>query len=370
MSAGFRIDKVAIKNFRSVLECEVHLNQLTFFVGRNASGKTSIVDALSFVADGLRHTLDRAIRERTGINTVLHVPARFPAIMAFCFDISSSADLKCRYSLEIKVEGSGSVSVSREECRIWDADSREHYYQVREGTVEGSSRVLPAVSRDRLFLVNASGLPEFRAIYDFLASMHIEKFAGSVSSDAEHDLIARFRNLIRDHPDKADVVQEYLRAIAPSFDHVETIEVNNKWSLQFVDKTTASNRIAFGLSQVSAGLLSSASILLDLFEPATEGNPLSVVILEEPEAYLHSSAIAVLRDSFFEASASRQVLVTSHSVDLLDDPSIPADSIRIVYRDETGTQARPLDDATVSILRDQLFTAGELLRQGGLLPQL
>jgi predicted ATPase len=368
MSAGFKIDRIEIKNFRSIAECEIYLNPLTFFVGPNGSGKTNVVDALSFVADGLRHSLEKAIRDRKGIDTILHLYARFPAVMAFCFDISSSTGLKCRYSLEVRVEQSRSVSVSREECRVRESGDREHYYLVREGTVEGSSRVLPAVSRDRLFLVNASGLPEFRVIYDFLSSIRIREAPfGRLSFDTEYELVTRFRDLIGEHADQADVVQEYLRAIVPRFDRIEPVEIDNKWALQFVDKSTGSDRVAFSQSQTSAGLLNAASILLDLFEPSSKGLAPSVVILEEPEALLQPSAIAVLRDSFFEASASRQVLVTSHSVELLNDSSIPADSIRVVYQDETGTHARPLDNATVSILRDQLFTAGELLRQGGLI---
>lgn len=365
MSAGFKIDRVEIKNFRSIADCSIYLNRLTFIVGRNASGKTSIVDALSFVADALKHSLEKALRERMGVETVLNLHVRFPAIMAFCFDISSPSGLRCRYALEIKVERSGSVSVSREECRVRESGDREHYYLVHEGAVEGSVRVLPAASRDRLFLVSASGLPEFRAIYDFLSSIRTWESAGRLSSDAEYELITRFRNLIRDHANQSEIVQEYLRAIVPRFDRIEAVEVDNKWSLRFVDKSPTGG-FAFNQSQTSTGLLTAAAILLNLFEPSPQGSPPSVVILEEPEAFLQPTAIAVLRDSFFEASSSRQVLVTSHSVELLNDPKIPADSIRVIYQDDKGTRARPLDDATVSILRDQLLTAGELLRQGGL----
>lgn len=123
----------------------------------------------------------------------------------------------------------------------------------------------------------------------------------------------------------------------------------------------------FYLSQASAGLVNSAEILLELFEPRGEGKPVSAVIIEEPEALLHPGAIQVIRDSFLEASRIRQVLVTTHSPDLLDDPAIPVEWIRTVYRDEAGTHIDVLDPGTKSVIRDRLYTAGQLLRQGGLL---
>jgi predicted ATPase len=106
---------------------------------------------------------------------------------------------------------------------------------------------------------------------------------------------------------------------------------------------------------------------LELFELPEGGKSASAVIIEEPEVLLHPGAIQVLCDSFLEASRTRQVLVTTHSPDLIDDPVVPAEWIRVVYRDEAGTHVDVLDAGTQSIIRDRLYTAGQLLRQGGLI---
>jgi predicted ATPase len=180
-------------------------------------------------------------------------------------------------------------------------------------------------------------------------------------------LAMRFKALKASHPDRLEIIQQYLRAIAPPFDHIEVVESAGMLWLSFVEKSESGVSMPFYLSQASAGLVNAAEILLKLFEPSEEGRPQSVVIIEEPEALLHPGAIQVLRDSFIEASRSRQVLVTTHSPDLLDDPSVPPESIRSVYRDESGTHVEILDAGTKSVLRDHLYTAGELLRQGGLI---
>jgi predicted ATPase len=93
-----------------------------------------------------------------------------------------------------------------------------------------------------------------------------------------------------------------------------------------------------------------------------------LVAIEEPEVALHPAAAGVLLEALREASRSTQVLVTSHSPDLLDDPRIPTDSILAVIAAEGLTRIGPLDEVGTSALRDQLYTPGELLRLNQLTP--
>jgi len=62
------------------------------------------------------------------------------------------------------------------------------------------------------------------------------------------------------------------------------------------------------------------------------------------------------------------VLVTSHSPDLLDDRSIDADSVLAVVSEGGETKIAPLDNASGQIMRDHLYSAGELLRMNQLAP--
>jgi hypothetical protein len=67
-----------------------------------------------------------------------------------------------------------------------------------------------------------------------------------------------------------------------------------------------------------------------------------------------------------EASDSVQIVVTSHSPDLLDNPEIPTEALRAVSWENGETQILPIDAASRSALHDRLYTAGELLRMGQL----
>ena len=114
---------------------------------------------------------------------------------------------------------------------------------------------------------------------------------------------------------------------------------------------------------MSDGTLRSLAVLVALFQPpASDGRTVHLVGIEEPESALHPGAAAVLRSALFEASRYTQVIVTSHSPDLLDDKPISAESIISVTSDKGETILGPVDEGSRSSICDHLFTAGELLR--------
>jgi hypothetical protein len=83
---------------------------------------------------------------------------------------------------------------------------------------------------------------------------------------------------------------------------------------------------------------------------------------------LHPGAAGILLGALREASQRSQILVTSHSPDLLDNPDIDVESLFAVDNEDGVTRVGPIDDAGKDVLRKKLFTAGELLRQNQLAP--
>jgi predicted ATPase len=125
----------------------------------------------------------------------------------------------------------------------------------------------------------------------------------------------------------------------------------------------------FPATNISDGTLRALGILVALFQSENGRRPgVPLVGIEEPEVALHPAAAGTLRDCLSDASRHTQVLVTSHSPDLLDDESVDPDTILAVVAQGGVTQIGPLDDAGRSTLRDHLFTAGELLRLNQLTP--
>lgn len=62
------------QNYKSIKSCDVRLGPLAMLVGPNGSGKSNFLDVLRVTSDSLVTTLDHALRDRGGINEVLHPP--------------------------------------------------------------------------------------------------------------------------------------------------------------------------------------------------------------------------------------------------------------------------------------------------------
>src|SRR5882757_8555468 len=82
------INRVTIRNYKSIAACQVSLGQLTFLVGANGAGKSNFLDALRFVADALRTSLDHALRDRGTIREVRRRSGGHPNHFAIRIDFT------------------------------------------------------------------------------------------------------------------------------------------------------------------------------------------------------------------------------------------------------------------------------------------
>ena len=118
---------------------------------------------------------------------------------------------------------------------------------------------------------------------------------------------------------------------------------------------------------MSDGTLRALGVLTALFS----GNEdrLSPIGIEEPESALHPAAARLLLDALRDASARRQVLVTSHSPDLLDNETLGEREILAVTATAGQTTIGRLDVTARAALENSLFTPGELMRVNQLQPE-
>jgi predicted ATPase len=117
---------------------------------------------------------------------------------------------------------------------------------------------------------------------------------------------------------------------------------------------------------MSDGTLRALGVLVALF--AGGSAVASPVGIEEPEAALHPVAAGVLLDALRDASERRQVMVTTHSPELLDSTGIGVSEILSVQAIRGDTIIGRVDAAGRRALKDALFTPGELLRANQLTP--
>jgi predicted ATPase len=117
---------------------------------------------------------------------------------------------------------------------------------------------------------------------------------------------------------------------------------------------------------MSDGTLRALGILVALFQ-GRDGAGASLVAIEEPELALHPAAAAALAAAFREASLSRQVIVTTHSPELLDQARLAEDLVLAAQAEGGVARIAPAELGDREALRARL-SVGELLRRGELGP--
>ena len=381
------LTRVQLKNYKSIAECTVDLHPLSFLVGQNGAGKSNFLDGLRFVADALRTSLDHALRERGGIKEVRRRSGGHPTHFAIDLEFRIAPNVTGRYGFKIGARPSGGYEVQEEECQL-DYDSKETapriaQFRVRNGKVTSTAGVVPAAAADRLYLVSASGLADFRPAYEAFShmgfySLNPERIRDLQPPDAG-DLLARDGSNIAsvlaqlDSRDKSTKrrIEEYLGKVVPGVYGVDVKVIGPKETLEFRQQVAGSkDPWRFLASNMSDGTLRAFGILVALFQASNNGTQkVPLVGIEEPEVALHPAATGVLLDGLRAASRKTQVIVTSHSPDLLDDSDIDTDAILAVVSEGGVTKIGPLDEAGRSALKDRLYTAGELLRMNQLIPE-
>jgi predicted ATPase len=166
-------------------------------------------------------------------------------------------------------------------------------------------------------------------------------------------------------------IQEFLAEVVPGITKVARKSVGKKETLEFQQRAGQGDATwHFPAENMSDGTLRALGVLTALFQENAEGGRIPLVGIEEPEVAVHPGAAGILRDALRVASASSQVLVTSHSPDLLDDKAISPEAILGVANENGNTKIGGITETDRSAIRDQLFSAGELLKQGQLEPDI
>ena len=378
------VSRVAIRNYKSIAQCAVSLHPLTLLVGPNGAGKSNFVDALRFMADSLNANIEQALRDRGGIGAVRRISLGHPHHFGLQVEINLPDSASATYGFQIRAEPNGAFSVQREICRVSPVMQPEEFFEIENGSVIRSSREIPSsIERDRLALVTISGLTEFRPVYDVLRgmifySLNPERIRdlqdpdpGQLLARDGRNLAALVRELGRFEEGRVlREIGEHLEAIAPGIVAVEHRTIGPKETIEFRQQVAGDYwPWRFLAANMSDGTLRALGILVAVLQATAHAQRrVSLVGVEEPEIALHPGAVQVLGSALVRASQDVQVLVTTHSPELLDHKDLGDENLYAVSVDRGNTIIGPVTSAVRSAIRDRLYSVGDLLRMGQIEP--
>jgi len=389
------ITKVQVKNYRSLGHVSLKMGPLVILVGRNGAGKSTFLDVLRFVRDGLRPGLENAVLDRHGFSSLRRWAPRKPYDVEITISVEESVDESPeqqafwgKYSFVLASEPDGAYRVKRESCsvghkihrffKIEDAFETKdgNWVTLPEGVVE-RGRKQPSLQATELAL---PGVAVFSPLYAQLRRSLQGSFYSIFPNTLREPQKPSTEKILTDHGDNfASVVRRLerekhwfpdllgaLRRVVEGVSDLHVKEVGGylvtelKHDDLFSENIATDNSPWFELAQESDGTIRLLAMLVALYQRA----PRTLIGLEEPENALHPGALAVLSDVLREATRRHQILVTTQSPDLIS--RFKADELRVVERSRGVTKIGRIDEMQRETIEEQLFSAGDLLRIEGL----
>ncbi len=365
------IRSLTLSNYRSLGEgVRVAFDRFTVLVGPNGSGKSNVMDALRFLSDAVQLGLGGAVTARHGIHAVRRWSGGGVYSVALRVDLGLEPG-SASYGFELTGSSATEYEVASEEAHV-AAGGVEASYRVERGVwKEGPSGLRPAIDRRSLALPLVGGDERFQRLARALQNVAVyaifpdtlrvpQAYSPSRPMSRHGD---NWVSILHDQPEaswKPELVAA-LQKLTGDMRDIRVARAANYLVAQFEHASPSRRPKWFDASQESDGTLRVAGIITALLQqPAVE-----VLGVEEPELTVHPGAIPLLFDHLQQAAGRGQVIVTTHSPELLD--LVDSDAVRVVERDADGvTTVARLDATQRDVIRRRLMTLGEIMRGEGL----
>lgn len=343
-SKARRFTYVSLENWRNFTEVEADLQRRAFLVGPNASGKSNFLDVFRFLHDivSVGGGFREAVRRRGGVSRLRCLAAR-------------------RYShiaLRVRVGDD-------DDSALWEYELRFSQDKLRRPTIERErvakqgKDLLTRPDRDdrrdrerltQTYLEQVNVNQQFREVADFFASiryLHIvpqlvrepDRSVGRHNDPFGGDFLEQIARTPKNTQDAwLRRIRDALRVAIPQLKELElsrdvrgTPHLRGKyvhWRAQGAWQTE---------EEFSDGTLR----LMGLLWAALEGT--GPLLLEEPELSLHPDVVRFVPQMFarIQRRSGRQVLVSTHSTDLLGDDGIGLDEVLLLQPGDEGTLVQP-----------------------------
>ncbi len=359
------LNKIIIKNYKSLKDFQLDLKPLMVFIGRNNVGKSNIFDCLRFLSDLIKagFNMRNIVQERGGFEQIV-----------FNGDISQTILIELQGSIEVKNEGRKyTYSVELKGDRLGNCLNKHEVFSLiisenyspelfefpnKEGRAvaydeKGNRTGDLASGNDKLFLPSFSDEDHYPILGHFVNEIKNWAFfnfspqlmRGSLPVQKELNLQAFGENLSAvlhvlqtEYPKKFQEIEEILKTALAELDELTTGLTSHAPGQTYARIREKGLKLSIPAWGMSDGTLRLLGHLATLFLPTLP--PLAC--FEEPENYVHPRLLELIVDLLKNASEKSQIFVTTHSpyfVDLLQ----PED-LYIVDKQEGQTQVKKAED--------------------------
>jgi predicted ATPase len=374
------IKQLILKRYRSIPAERITFDNPTIFVGRNGSGKSNLVSVFSFLAEAMAAPLQAVFDRAGGISAVRNrssghgYPPNFGLRVDFGLLNGSKRGF---YAFEIKALQNYAFAVVREQCSVTDERNSIFWFD-RVGTrfTSNVGGMKPSLDAASLSLPLVGGEAKFAPVLRTLAAMRVysiearkvremqEPDSGTSLKSDGGNVTSVLNEIERQSKDDFQRISSILATIVPNTTRVQVKKHGKNLSLEFTQESGGKKPLKFEGFSMSDGTLRAIGLLAAVFQRPVP----SLIAIEEPEATIHPGALESILDLLQHASRNMQVVITTHSPELLDAKWITDRHLRLVELSKGATRVAALSEATRQALQNHLMGAGELFRASALEP--
>jgi predicted ATPase len=388
------IKKVKAINFKSFESIEIDLSDLNIVLGPNASGKSNLASIFQFIRDIATLGLSNAISLQGGLEYLLNfknskkqqleLEIQFDKSQVVSFDRSNQVKFSDIYynikiypflkkkgmkkyieEVSLKFTNPRDISADTANLRIISDNGRirfepedveseflktiHPFLMSLNINIKGEARSL--ISSLTLFFILGIGIPNFIQVYDFDPKLSKKAIPISGKAELEPDgsnTALVLRKMLENPEEKRRFIQ-YLKVCLP---FVKDLSFENQVDKSIILKVAESYNPGLEIpsSIISDGTVEIVSLIYALFFDDKR-----LIVIEEPERNIHPHLIASLMHLVQEASNEKQIIITTHSPELIKYSRI--EDLLIIERDRDGASkvSRVSDKSSVkAFLKDNI----------------
>ena len=351
-----RITRLELENWRNFLSVSVPLERRVFLVGPNASGKSNFLDALRFLRDiaDPKGGFQSAVAARGGVSQIRSLHARRYPNVVIGIELDLEDEGQWGYRLEFSQDNQRVPKVSRERVtKNGKVIVDRPYKEDEEDPSRLTQTYLQQVNANRAFRVVAEALAQIRYLH--LVPQLVREPDRSVGRERDPyggDFLEQLaKTQSRTLTSRLNRIADALRVAVPQLKSLELSRdpATGVPHLRGLYQHWRPNAGWQTEEQFSDGTLRLFGLLWVFLDGA---GPL---LLEEPELSLHAAVIKTVPQIMARLGrkSGRQIIVSSHSFELLSDQGIDPREVLLLRPTEEGTVIEPAeDDGQVKALLD------------------
>lgn len=339
------LEKFTIRNFKSIREQTLTLDQLNVFIGGNGAGKSNLVQAFRLLREIQAQNLAAYSLER-GADSLMYFGRKVSKSMDFEL-VFSETGLSNSYHVWLMPTDEGSLTIDQETIAF---HNRTKFASPRETLINSGSRESRlATNTDGVSAYVRRDLSTYR-VYHFHDTSDSAPVKSAGPIDDNRDLrsdasnLAAFLYMLQQrNPDNFRNIEDSIRQIAPFFGrfNLEPSRLTpDRIRLEWQENGSDAYFNAASLSDGTLRFMCLATLLQQPRLPA-------VILLDEPELGLHPAAIALLAGLLSAASMRTQVIVATQSVTLVNQ--FAPEHICIVDREDRQSVFKRLDQSELQV---------------------